>query len=804
MAVFYHDLRYVLRQASRQPGATAIAVLTLALAVGANTAIFSFVNALLIRPFPFHDPEQLAEIYSVRGGQRGSMSMREVLDVKEQVDIIEAIAAHTGVAGGYNYSGSGKPAEWRADLITGNLFEVLGVPLAEGRPWPDTSDRNRDYRVILSHAVREASFAGTSAVGQSISLDHAPGYRIDGVAMEGFDFPARVEVYRSIGGYTSYDRRESRNVTAIARIRRPFTVQRLQQELDAVSVRLANSFPESNRGLSFRAIPIRDVYSAAARPYLWILLAAVGAALAGACANVASLLLSRAIAREKEIAVRIALGAGRSGILRLLLAESAVISAAASAIGVALAVWWMAAIRNLVGAQLPQWLRIDLDWRVLAFAVAISVLTALACGLFPALQLAKDVHHDILKDGSRGTTLGRRARFAKNAIVGIQIALSSMLLSATGSIVHGLLTLQSSDKGFDSGGIATFRVALGWKRYTDQKTIGGYYERALESLRHAPGVTEAALVTNPPLARQATASPGSVQLEGQSNDEALRNPYVNRQNVSESYFELLGIPIVAGRAFNSFDRENGASVAIVSERLARVLWPGEQALGKRLAYRSGSGTSVLRMVVGIAGDVQHDELGGQAGLDLYIPYRQEAAANQYLLARTALPLNQFRSVAEEALWSIDSEQSLFDFASYDQRIENSIWQLRLSRLLLLLLSAMSLALAAVGIYGAISFSVAQQKREIGIRLALGATPGRTAVQVIRGAALLALAGCAGGFAGAVLLQSVLAAWLPAGADFSEWIPPITALMAFVVAVGASAQPAWKAFRIAPDTLMRDV
>ena len=360
-------IRYAFRQIRRQPGLALTVVLTLGLAVGANTAIFSFVNALLIRPFPFRDPDQLVEIHSVRGGQQGKMSMVEVLDIKEQVSVLDGIAAHSGGAGGYNYSGEGRPEEWRAVLTTGNLFEVLGIPFEMGAKWPEIIDRQRDYRVILTHGVWQRSFGGRrDVVGAKITLDHAAGYEIHGVLPRGFDFPRGIEVYRSIGGFTSYDKRDSRNVVGIARIKRGHTIPRLQAELDAVSRRLAGQHPGTNAGLSFRAVSFREIYSGDVRPYLLVLLGAVGFVLLIAYGNVANLLLARALSRNRETAVRVALGAGRTEIIGQFVSESLVLSLLSTVAGLGLAWWWMKLLRALIGAQLPEWMVVDLDGRVLA------------------------------------------------------------------------------------------------------------------------------------------------------------------------------------------------------------------------------------------------------------------------------------------------------------------------------------------------------------------------------------------------------------------------------------------------------
>jgi putative ABC transport system permease protein len=779
-------------------------VATLGLAIGANTAIFSFVNALLLRPFPFRDPDQLVEIHSVRGGQQGKMSMREILDVQEAVAILDGIAAHTGGAGGYNFSGDGKPAEWRAVLTTGNLFDVLGAPLQVGGRWPEAADRQRDFRVILTHRVWRGAFAGRDdVVGRTIALDHAPGYEIDGVARAGFDFPRGIEVYRSIGGFTDYEKRERRNVVGIARIKRPHSVARLQAELDAVGARLAALYPDTNAGLSFRAVSFRDLYSGDARPYLLVLFGAVGFVLLIGCANVANLMLSRALGREREVAVRLALGARRSTLLAQFLVESLVLAGLAAGVGLALAWWWMKLLKGLVGLELPAWMTVDLDGRVLAFTALATVLAGVASGLLPAFQYSSGRVGETLKQGGRGGSAGRASGRLRDAMVVAEVTLAVVLLTGAGLLIQGFLRLQSQDKGFEADGIATFRVALGWKRYIDQASTARYYERALDQLGAVPGFEGVAIVEHPPLTRQEQAEPDTVQAEHQSAQDALRNPYVNRQSVSEGYFELLRIPLKTGRVFSPFDGPDAEPVAVVSDRLARVLWPGEDPLGRRLRYDPfAKEPGAFREVVGVVGSVQHAALGEEPSLDVYLPYRQSAAANQYLLVKTALPPREFQARAERAMLSIDPEQSVFDFQTYEQRILGGLWQLRLTRLLLIVFGVVALALAAVGIYGVMSYLVGQRTREMGIRLALGATPGELRTMVVRQGARLGAAGLALGLVLAAVLGRILAGMLHGVSGIDPLSLGASTSILFGAVLAASALPALRASRVDPVVTLR--
>ncbi|MBL8210517.1 MAG: ABC transporter permease [Bryobacterales bacterium] len=804
METLLRNLKHALRQIRRQPALAGAIILTLGLAIGASTAIFSFVNALLLRPFPFKDPDQLVEIQSIRGGQPGKVSMVEILDMQRELSVIESIAAHKGGAGGYNYSGEGRPEEWRAVLTTGNLFEVLGVSLAAGNKWPPQPDRDRDFRVVLSYGVWQRSFGGRpDVVGKTISLDHAPGYTIHGVAGRGFDFPRGIQVYRSIGGFTNYEKRDVRDVVGIARIRRPAGVAQLQAELNAFSSRLQSAYPDSNAGLTFRAVPFRELYAGDVRPYLWLLLGAVIFVLLIACANVTNLLLSRALSRDREMAVRVAIGAGRWQLLGQLLTESVVLSLSAALFGVGLAYAWMKVLRTLIGFELPEWMVIDLDGRVLLFTAGIGLAAGILSGLAPALQVAGTALAETLKEGGRGGSAGRSSGRLRDAMIIAEVALAVVLLAGAGLLIRGFLHLQSQEKGFDSTAVSTFRVALGWRRYGGERVVR-YYEQALQKMSAIPGITEVALDTDPPLARQEETQPATVQREGQSAQEALQNPYVTRHTVSENFFAFARIPIRQGRTFSAFDQQNSEPVAIISERLAKLLWPDGDAVGRRILWNPASNRAPQwRKVVGVAGNVQQRELGGQPGYDYYLPYRQDAgAANQYILARTSLPLAEFTRLSEQAMWSIDPEQSIFDFATWDERILNSIWQLRISRMLLMLFAGVALVLSAIGIYGVMSFLVGQRRREMGIRLALGATPGSVQAIVIRRGATLGGAGMAIGLVLSVLVSRGLFTLVPGMSGIDPASFGLALAIIAAVIISACAVPAWRASSVDPVEALR--
>lgn len=533
-----------------------------------------------------------------------------------------------------------------------------------------------------------------------------------------------------------------------------------------------------------------------------MLLGAVGFVVLIACGNVANLLLSRALNSDREIAVRLALGAGRRAIIGQLLTESLVLALLSAGAGLVLAWWWMGLLKAMVGANLPQWITIELDWRVLAFTMAVSLLAGVLSGLAPALQSAPHALTGSLRDATRGNSVGRSTGRLRDAMIALEVALAVILLAGAGVLVRGFLQLQAADTGFRADSVTAFRVALGWKRYNAENTVR-YYERALDTLAAIPGVSAVAFAPNPPLLRQDDGGPVTVQAEGQSLDESRHNPFVVHQAISENYFTFLRIPLKAGRFFNEFDRTGSEPVAIVSERLANRLWPGKDAIGQRLLYNpTAARPGPLHRVVGVVGSVQHRDLGGEPSFDYYVSYRQTAVANQYLLLKTSLGLNELRAKAEQAMWSIDSEQSVFDFDTYEQRILNGVWQWRISRTLMMLFGTVALVLAAIGIYGVMSFMVGQRTREVGIRLALGATPSDVQTMIGRRGAMLTITGMAIGLTGATVLGRLMENAIHGISAFDpvSWSAASFALAA--VGALASAIPAWRASRIDPAISLR--
>jgi putative ABC transport system permease protein len=799
ISTFRSNFRIATRILWREPSFSLAVILTLALAIGASTAVFSFANTLLLRPFPFAEPERLFEIRSLTGGEPGKISMPEVLDIKA-LPSIESIAAHTGSAGGYNFSGAGHPEEWKAILCTGNLFEVLGIGLTAGTPWPADMDRNRGYRVVLSYGVWQSSFAGRPDVlGTTITLDHAPGYVVHGVAPKGFDFPRGVQVFRSLGGFTNYEKRDSRNLVAVARLRPGATATQLRSELASLSQDLERRFPNQNRGLALRADSFEEIYTAQSRPFLFVLLAAVGLVLAMACLNAANLLVVRALGLRQDLTVRLALGAGRREVALRFLSEGLLLALLSCSVGLLLANWWMKLLHALVADRLPAWMTVTIDGRVLAFALGIAVLASLAASLAPIFSsMSESDLASQIRMGGRGMIGNRGSQLLRNSLVGSQVALAVVLLAGAALLIRGFVDLQKQDKGFSAQDISSFRVALGWKRYITQDLIAGYHERAQRELASVPGFSAVAFAHAPPLTGQELDQNNTILASGQTPDDAQRNPLVQLQSISENYFETLRIPMVAGRKFTSFDGKDSAPVAIVSQRLAQRLFPSESAVGKKVALNAtGAADPKFREIVGVVGNTQREALGSVDSQDVYLPFRQSAHSNQYFLIRTTLPLAEFQRRVEQTLWAIDSQQSLFDVRSYPDRLLDGIWQLRLSQYLLTIFGGVALALAAIGVYGLMSYLVAMQRQEFGVRLALGAQPSWIRSLVLHRSGRIVIVGIAAGLVATALLSQILKSQIPQIRGLDLLAYSVAGALVAAASLLASSIPAWRASRVDP-------
>jgi putative ABC transport system permease protein len=798
------DLRLTLRSLRRTPSFAAVAVVTLALAIGPNAAIFSAVDALLLRLLPFPDADRLVRIESVRGGEPGSVSYREVQDLRA-LDRLFVDAAQYTDQGQYNASGDGRPEELVSTITTQNLFRVLGVAPRLGAPWPELLDRTRDFKLVISHELWQRRFGGDPQIlGRTMTLDGAPGYTIVGVMPPGFAFPVRSDLYRSHGiasAAATYEDRGNRNGWAVARLRRGVTVDQARRTLAGLAARLEAESPATNTGVTYRVTPLRDLYVGDVRPYLLLVLAAVSLVLLVASGNVANLLLARVFAREREIGMRVALGASRWSAVRLLLVESVVLAALAGALGLLLAVVGVRALTALVRLDMPRWLSIELSGGALAFTAAVSLLAGLLAGVLPAWRVVRTDPTGALRSGARGASGGVRQRRLRSALVTGELALAVMLLVGAGLLLRSFQALVHTSPGFDPDALLTFRVELGWRAYPGKATAR-FHRDLLARLAELPGVTAAAMTNNLPLGGRPR-SDAVVALEGQGTEALRANPYVNVRVTSPSLFAALRIPLVRGRLLTAADRDSALPVAVVARATAARLWPGRDPIGARLLVGSTDSTQrPWRTVVGVVDDVRHDALSAPPALDVYLPFEQGAAGGAYYLLRTRGDPLALARRAPELVWALDPNQSFFDVRTMRDRVADRVWVPRLAGVLFSAFGVLAAALAALGVFAVLAYAVAQRTRELGIRQALGAAPGDLSRLVLREGLRLAVAGGAIGLVGAVILALLLRHLLYGVSALDGPTLVTVPVLLLLVAAAACWVPGRRATRVAPAEALR--
>jgi putative ABC transport system permease protein len=803
-----YDWRQVIRGLRRAPGFTAVTVLTLALGIGSTTAILSLVNTVLLQPLPFREPDRLVQIETIRGGERGEISLREIDDLRERFTAAEDVAVYVPGAQ-YSVTEAAAPEKASAILASHNLFAVLGVPLLYGEPFPASYDRERHNAIVLSHGLWQRQFGSDPAiVGRSLTIDATPGvatppYVVAGVMPEGFDFPARTDLYRSLfisASFPNLARRDARSGIGIARLEPAVSVKQAQEELAAISRQLAREFPATNEAVTLTLTPLGDVYVGPVRPYLVLLLAAVATLLVIACVNVANLFLSRALDRQAELSVRRALGAGRGRIMRQLVLEGGTLAFVGGALGVVLAHAFLVVLGRLVKLDLPAWMTVELDRRVLLFTLGLSAVGGLVATVLPALRATTTPDADALRSaGSRAIGSARQGRLRRVLLVG-EIAVSALLLVGAGLMLQTFRALWQTNVGFTPGGLLTFRVGL--PVYYSPERTRQFQDELTTRLGALPGVRGAAVNSNLPLARVAQSDRQTLVVEGQDVSSSAANPYVNYQRVSSGYFDVMGVPILHGRAFDKRHREGAQPVAIVNRRLADRFWPGQDPIGKRL--RQPRPNASWLVVVGVAGDVRHESLTASEGFDVYLPAAQSPQTWSHVVVRVAQddPM-LLADAARRAVWAINPQQPVAEMQAMRERMLDTAWQQRASAFLLGVFACLALALATVGIYGVTAYTVGQRMREFGVRRALGAQRIDLALVVLREVGRTAALGLAAGLGLALLAARAVRPLLYGVAPLDALTFTGVALLLLTVALAASLGPASRAARTDPVITLRN-
>ena len=807
MTGLWQDIRYALRSLAKAPGFTAVTLFTLALGIGANSAIFSVVNGVLIRPYPYPHPDRLVLVRETYGGQvQGSVSGANALDWQARAHSFQSLAAWRGIA--VTLLGTGEPEEMSAALISADFFRTLDVAPIMGRGLLPGEDHGQGTVVIIGESLWRTRFAADpNILGRKIDLGGMP-YTVVGVAPALLEYPGRTQLYLPLGfGTGRANDRDSHSYDVVARLKPGMTLAAAQLDVSAVARGLSSEYPATNTGRGAIVLPFAEEMVGSIRPALLLLLGAVAFVLLIACANVANLLLARASARTRELAVRAALGAGRRRLMQQAMAEAVVLSLLGGALGLLVATWSVDALVALKPRGIPRLSDIAIDGRVLAFTLVVSLAVGALFGLVPAFAAA---HHDpaeSFRGEGRGTS-GRHGSRFRSGLVVAQVALALVLLAGAALLIVSVRRLAGVDPGFRPEHAAAFQFNVPSAKYDGADAQRGFVSRVLAQLSAIPGVSHAGAVYFLPLGDGSTN--GDVSLEGEPPAAPGKERYAGYRIVMGDYLESMGIAVRRGRPLQPTDAGGQPLVAVVNEAFVRSFFNGQNPLGKRVTFGTPDSTAEWREIVGVVGDVHHGGLSEAAQPELYVPATQLTADFWTIfvplpisfVVRSNLPTATLFPAIKAAVHEVDPEQAVSRLRPVSELVSDSVARYRFSMLLLTVFGALALIIAAVGVYGVMAYAVTQRTRELGIRLALGAS--RSSVQYLvlgRGLAMAAV-GIGIGLAGAMALTRLLVTQL---FDVSPTDPAVlAAAVGTLAAVSAVACfiPAFRATRVDPVIALR--
>jgi putative ABC transport system permease protein len=795
------DLRYAIRTLLKRPGFLFIAIATLALGIGATTAMFTVVNSVLLRPLQFPEPERLVVLEGVnpqQGITRSAMSVPDIVDWQQQCTSCEKIAAYS--TGGAFISTNDQTERVLSGYVSADFFAVLRTPPLSGRgieeaDMPDEAP----WVAVISYALWQRRFGGAAdVVGRQIVMN-THNTTIIGVMPAGFTYPENVEMWIPIQLNPRTQRRENRYLNVVARLKSGVTIAQAQTELDTINQRLAQNYVDTNTGWGVRLHDLREQLVGSFRTALLMLFGAVGFVLLIACANVANLLLARAAYRHREIAVRTALGASRVRIVRQLLTESVLLWIVSGAIGLALSVWLIKLLIAISPPNTPRFEEISLNWQVFLFTFGVTLLAGLLFGLVPALQSSRFNLNETLKESGRsGAPSATRNRVGGLLIVS-EVALSFVLLAGAGLMIKSFMQLRKIDPGFNAANVLTLRLALPPAKYKEGEPLVQLYRQLIDQVKTVPGVQNAGAVLSVPLNGDNYGVGHFALLEGKPErmEDASNAMYLT---VTPDYFSTMQIPLKQGRLFTDHDDAQSPKVVIVNETMARKLWPGESPIGRRLMQWRDE--KFLREVVGVVGDTK-GELDKPADSQMYVPYAQDAHwPTLSIVARTNGEPTALAGSVREAIRSVDKSIAIYNLKTMNDVLSTAGAAWRMPMLLLTVFAGVAMLLAMLGIYGITSYYVTQRTHEIGVRMALGAQIADVLKLVLRRAMLLAVIGVGIGVVGAFAVTRYLTSLLFGVRPFDAITFAAVALGLVIVALLAAVLPARRATRVDPLVALR--
>ena len=807
METFLQDVRYGVRVLARNKGFTAVAVLTLALGIGANTAIFSVVNDLLLRPLPYSDAERVVMLWEVTpsGRHMNTTSRANFRAWREQGASFESMAAFSDQR--LNLTGFGEPEEVAVQFATPDLFKVLGVEPLQGRVLVEDDGREGSAGVVLSYGFWKRRFGGDAGlVGKSIMLNGTP-FNVVGIMPPSFHWHIKqrsgtgkaAELWGVLPmpppGEGPGSNERGRFLSVVGRMKHGVTVEQAEAELKTIHTRLSED-STFNKNYTAEVIPLREQLVGNVRPALWVLLGAVGLVLLIACANVANLLLSRVAAREKEIALRTALGARRMRVIRQLLTESLLLSLMGTVLGLLVAWWGIGALVAISPRDLVNLQNVGINMTVLAWTLGVTLLTSVLFGIVPAFEATRLNLNDALKEGGKGADAqGSRSRRLRSVLVVGEVALALMLLAGAGLLVKSFAQLRKIDTGFETENMLTMVLRLPASKYKDDPQYVAFFRQALERIRATPGVRSAGIVNYLPLYGGLGSATG-FNIEGQPVPPRGTGPSTNVRVADSGYFKTMGIPLKQGRTFTDVEDSEARHVILISESFARKFFPGQDPIGKRLQVFMAEDPAWTE-IVGIVGDVRYDNLTAEAEPFVYYPHPELTYEFMTLVIRTAGDPAEIAPVVRREIAAIDPDQPVSDVRTMTQVMADTVARARFNTLLLGIFAGLATLLAAVGIFGVMSYSVQLRTREIGLRMALGAQPSRVLMLVLRQGLLLTVIGIGVGLAGALALSRVMSGLLygVTASDPATFVAIVIVLA--VVSLIACYIPARRATRVDP-------